>query len=156
MTAAGAVQRERICSLVAASPGLSMRTVAKLLGIGWTACEHHVSHLERQQRVLRRRVGSAWLLFDPNRVPAPACTAAGALADAVNRRVAQAVRAMPGAAQHTLAEHTGRTPSSVCRRLKRLDDAGIVRRVQSGTEVHVFPAPGMDVALAHIEGEVFA
>ncbi len=82
--------------------------------------------------------------YDRSRGAVANKAAAALLRDNRNMRVARLVAAEPGQNQTALAERLGCAPSSVHRRVRRMEKAGILRRDQSLGANRIYPSKDLE------------
>lgn len=141
--------RQRLLHIVRADPGIHVRRLSLLTGMSWNACQYHLRTLESAGALSSRKVGPKVCWYDRRDGAFQNKTAAALLRDRRNLRVARAVSDEPGQSQAHLAKRLGYPPSSVHRRLRRLEAAGLVRRTPTTGAMHVFPTTDLDLMDPH-------
>lgn len=131
--------RQRLLWIVRADPGIHVRRMSLLTGMSWNACQHHLRTLEAAGALVSRKVGSRVCWYDRQQGAFRNKAAAALLRDRHNLRVVRAVSAEPGQSQSDLAHRLGCAPSSVHRRVRRMEQAGLLRRTEATGARHVFP-----------------
>lgn len=139
MTKQGEVVRTVLFQIIRADPGIHVRRLAHVAGIAGSTCEHHVRHLEREDKVRRIRVQGRWRVYAGEDVWASSLESIVLMHDGRNRHILDVVRAQPGLRQDHLSQAAGLPMSTLCRRIRRLERSGLVRRPRSGHERRVFP-----------------
>jgi predicted transcriptional regulator len=142
-------QRQLLATLVQANHGVHVRRAATLLGLDWNTCFHHARRLQASGLILMRRVSGRICLFDPKAGAVSHQVAPLLVRDARNAQMLRLVIATPGINQETLAAAIGLTPSATHRRLVRLADAGLVRRVRQGRSMVLDPTDTLLAAWEH-------
>lgn len=150
-TANGQLRRERLLEVIRADPGIHVRRLARVAGIGWTTCEHHLRCLEQAGKVTRRRVQGRSQVFAAGALAANQFGGAGLLRDRRNACIAAAVIQQPGSAQGLLSAQTGIPASSLCRRLQALSDEGLVERIGQGRGLRVHPTQALRSTMGAVE-----
>ncbi len=135
--------RQRILAVVRADPGVHVRRVSLLTGMSWNACQHHLRSLEAEGTLVHRKVGARVCWYDASGGAFPHKAAAALLHEPRNLRVARAVAERPGQSQSRIAERLGYAASSVHRRVRRLEDAGLLRRSVATGAMRVYPTEGL-------------
>ncbi len=135
--------RSRILALVQAIPGIHVRRLSILTGSSWNACLHHLRVLESEGSVVHRKVGALVCWYDRSKGAVHNKDAAALLGDGRNVQVARLVANEPGQNQNALAERLGCAPSSVHRRVRRMEAAGLLRRDASFGAMRVYPSDGL-------------
>ncbi len=125
--------------MVAADPGVHVRRLAPLVNLSWNCCNSHLRILEREGRVVSRKVDGKLCWFDRETAAVQNKDARCVLRDSGHRAVAQEVLAQPGANQVTLAQSLRLADSSVHRHLARLEREGLIVRMSGGRSRQVFP-----------------
>ncbi|MCA1818771.1 MAG: winged helix-turn-helix transcriptional regulator [Thermoplasmatota archaeon] len=139
-------QRQLLLALVAANPGVHILRAAALLGLNWNTCLHHVRRLEGAGTVTVRKVNGRVCLFDRKAGAASNRIGNLLLRDERNVNLAKLLIGSPGVNQKSLAGHMGVAASVVHYRLVRLEEAGLIQRVNRGREVCVFPTESLEAA----------
>lgn len=118
--------RRAALDYVHANPGATVSDVQGALGLAWGTTVHHLRRLERAGLVAVRRDGGRrghWPLGQAP--PRDGLSAA-------DRAMAGLVKASPGLPQKDLARLSGVGAPAACKRLARLEDAGLVAQVHDG------------------------
>lgn len=111
---------------IAANPGATVREVQAALGLAWGTTVHHLRRLERAGLVAVRRDGGRLGHWPLGQAP-PRDGLSGA-----DRAMAGLVKASPGLPQRDLARLSGIGAPAACKRLARLEAAGLVAQVHDG------------------------
>jgi len=139
-------QRQLIAALVAANPGVHILRAAALLGLNWNTCLHHVRRLEGAGVLTVRKVNGRVCLFDRKAGAASNRIGTLLLRDERNLGLAKLLIESPGVNQKSLAGKLGVAASVAHYRLVRLEEAGLIERVNHGREVCVFPTESLETA----------
>ena len=139
-------QRQLLLALVASNPGVHVLRAAALLGLNWNTCLHHVRRLEGAGLVTVRKVSGRVCLFDRKSGSASSRIGNLLLRDERNMGLARLLIEAPGVNQKSLAGKLGVAASVAHYRLVRLEEAGLIQRVNRGREVCVFPTEAMESA----------
>jgi len=142
----GERQRQLLMALVAANPGVHILRAASLLGLNWNTCLHHVRRLEGSGQVTVRKVSGRVCLFDRSSGSASSRIGNLLLRDERNAGLAKLLIESPGVNQKSLAGKLGVAASVAHYRLVRLEEAGLIQRVNRGREVCVFPTEALESA----------
>lgn len=124
--------RRRLLDLVEARPGVHHNELARALGIGRGALQHHARVLVRHGLLRRIASAAAVCYVLPEHRARPGIEASPLLLGATARRVLHEVRAVPGATTADLAARLGIGRSGLVRHLHRFEAAGLVRRHGDG------------------------
>jgi predicted ArsR family transcriptional regulator len=141
-------QRKLLMALVASNPGVHILRAAALLGLNWNTCLHHVRRLEGAGLVTVRKVNGRVCLFDRRAGASNNRMGAMLLRDERNAAIARLLIQNPGTNQKSLAEALGLAASVVHYRMVRLEEAGLIERVNQGREVSVFATEALEAAYA--------
>lgn len=139
-------QRQLLLALVTANPGVHILRASSLLGLNWNTCLHHVRRLEGTGDLTVRKVNGKVCLFDRRAGSASGRLGSLLLRDERNARLASLLIGTPGINQKALAGKLGVAPSVAHYRLVRLEEAGLVQRVNHGREVCVYPTEALESA----------
>ncbi len=145
--------RERLYALVVADPGIHVRRLAPLVNLSWNCCNSHLRILEREGRLISRKVDGKLCWFDREAAVVRNKNARCVLRDSGHRAVAQEVMAQPGANQVTLAQSLRLADSSIHRHLTRLEREGLVVRMSGGRSRQVFPTERLQALMAGEPGD---
>lgn len=144
----GERQRQLLVALVSSNPGIHILRAASLLGLNWNTCLHHVRRLEGTGRLTVRKVNGRVCLFDRSAGAASHRVGDLMLRDGRNEGLARLLIESPGVNQKSLAGQLGIAASVVHYRLVRLEEAGLVQRVDHGRQVRVFATEALEAAYA--------
>jgi hypothetical protein len=144
----GENQRQLLLAFVGSNPGVHILRASQVLGLNWNTCLHHVRRLEAEGRISTRKVQGRVCLFDRRSGAVAPRIAPVLLRDERNSEIARLLTQSPGLNQRTLADTLGMAASVIHRRLVRMEEAGLVERVQRSREVAVFATEAMHAAYA--------
>ena len=142
----GDTQRELLMAFVGSNPGIHILRASQVLGLNWNTCLHHVRRLEAEGRLSTRKVQGRVCLFDRKAGAVAPRIAPILLRDGRNADIARLLASSPGLNQRALAESLGMAASVIHRRLVRMEEAGLVERVQRSRETAVFATDALHVA----------
>jgi len=138
--------RARILAFVAANPGACLLEVRHAAGLAWGTTHYHVRRLEAAGLLVARPAGGRHRLWCAG--ARPEGLVRGVPADRVGTDLARLVHARPGLAQADLAKASGLGASAVCKRLRKLQDAGLLVATRMGHEVRYAATGELERALA--------
>lgn len=118
-------QRARLLDAIQADPGVHFQELARRLGLGHGALDHHLRKLMDADLVVLRRA-PGYTCYFPKATDRRVMDAAPVLRSGGSRMVLGAVADKPGVSSRDLASHLGLAPSTVSYHLKRLETAGLV------------------------------
>lgn len=146
--------RELLAALVETSPGVHVLRAASLLGLNWNSCLYHARRLERDGRLVLRKVGGRVCLFDVRRGAAATRLAPLALRETRNQGIAKLVLGQPGIQQNHISQRLDLAGSVVHRRLMRMQELGLVDRLATGRTVTVYATESLRSALAEMDEQL--
>lgn len=129
--------RRAALDFIASNPGATLQDVRRGLGLAWGTTVHHLGRLERAGLVAVRHAGGRRCHFPLGQAPPR-----DGLAPA-DRALAALVRDNPGLAQKDLARLAGLQPPAACKRLARLEEAGLVSAQRVGKGRHYLPTAAL-------------
>lgn len=116
----------RIYELVAARPGISIRTLARLTSTTWPNAKYHVLRLESAGLVASRVVGRRRVCYVADDASAEVVEARGILAEPAARALAIHIAEHPGQSLAQIVAETGVSQRAAYHHLKRFMDRGLV------------------------------
>lgn len=132
--------RQRLHALISADPGIHVARIALLAGMSWNTCQYHLRTMEAEGQVLKKKVNGRVCWFDRTRGVLPDKTATCLLRNREYDRIARHILSHPGQSQLDSARGLQMTPSTLHRRVVRLEQAGLVMRRPDHREVRVYPS----------------
>lgn len=118
--------RQRILSLIRATPGISVSDLARRCKLSWLTVHAHVGRLQREGLIASRLVGRRKVLFMLDTFDAARSVGFGLLAEHSCWKVASTIAASPGTDVPSIAMATGLTQRAVYHHLARLIQAHLV------------------------------
>jgi len=131
--------RARMAETIATAPGIHYKELARTVGIGHGAMEHHVAKLEEGGLIVVRRAGG-YTCYYPRGTPPSVMAAAGVLKATGARALLEAIRSSPGCTLRAAARAAGLAPASAAHHLRRLREAGIVEAQARGSALSLHAA----------------
>lgn len=133
--------RTQVMEAIEASPGIHHNDLARVVGRGHSAVEHHVRKLVEARLVEAPMQGGYRCYFPRGRADRNTMAAAGATKARGAREFLAAVTASPGCTAKQAAAAAGIAPATAHHHLKRLQEAGLIegRRGARGA-LALFPA----------------
>lgn len=125
-------RRSLIVELVRNEPGIEIQTVARTLNMGWTKALYHVSRLQQGGHLKVQKILGRTALFVPNPEIASRETSLALFRRPTPRRVHEALKERPDQDQHALANQLGLGRPAVCKSLRLLEQAGLLRKERVG------------------------
>jgi predicted transcriptional regulator len=123
-----------------ANPGACIAQIQEALGTSLSTTRHHLQTLKSNGLVVDVRNGRKRCFFTTSDGMSPkARTAVAALSSSSANRVFQVIRDRPGISQQQLAEALSVSRTSVIFHVRRLQDAGMVRKKQRGRQAVYLP-----------------
>lgn len=135
--------RQRIADFIEANPGAAMNTVRDALETAHGTTVYHLGLLEKRKILISEQDGIRrryWLRDDPAaRDRRPAIL----LSRPAYREIARFVAAHPGVNQSALCKALGMRPPAASKKLRRLQEAGLVDGRQESRRRHYWAAEGL-------------
>ncbi|MBI2077755.1 MAG: hypothetical protein HYT80_05200 [Euryarchaeota archaeon] len=127
--------RDQIVGLVHINPGISAPALQKETGAGWSTVTYHLYVLHRHEILKSVRDGRHRRYFVAGTVPADRRSQLAVLQNPGTRRAFELVSAKPGIGRRVVADCAKWTPAGALWHLRRLEQAGLVRRETRGRSV---------------------
>lgn len=118
--------RRAALDVIHANPGATIQDIQAALGLAWGTTVHHLRRLDRAGLIAVRRDGGRCGHWPLGQAPPR-----DGLSSA-DRAVAALVKSSPGLTQRDIARIVGVGAPAACKRLARLDEAGLVAQVREG------------------------
>lgn len=133
-------RRAAIMAHVRADPGAEVTAVARELEIARGVALHHIKRLRQEGFIRVTRLNGRTALFAADSGHLGNEEAAVLLRRDASRNLYEAIRAQPGIDQSTLADMLDITQQRVSLLLKRMDEAGLVRKDRKAGRLTYYPA----------------
>lgn len=144
-------QRALLLELAKADPGIHVLRAARVLGMNWNTCYHHIRRMAGEGTLAVVKVRGKLCLFDPKGGAVAGRLVHVLLRDARTASLAREVVTSPGLNQQDLAGRLGIAPSAAYRHLGLLQAAGLVERVRQGRQLSIRATPVLRDAWLAIE-----
>lgn len=118
--------RRAALDVIHANPGATIQDIQRALGLAWGTTVHHLRRLDRAGLIAVRRDGARRGHWPLGQAPPR-----DGLSTA-DRAVAALVKSSPGLTQKDIAHIAGVGAPAACKRLGRLEEAGLVAQVREG------------------------
>jgi DNA-binding transcriptional ArsR family regulator len=118
--------RRAALDVIHANPGATIQDIQAALGLAWGTTVHHLRRLDRAGLIAVRRDGARRGHWPLGQAPPR-----DGLSSA-DRAVAALVKSSPGLTQRDIARLAGVGAPAACKRLARLEEAGLVSPVREG------------------------
>lgn len=140
--------RNRVYQAVVHNPGVTLKEIVAVCGIGWGTAVYHLDRLENERLVVSER-NRQFRRFFKNGGPVPNQTRAAfvELKNPTGQRIAEAVRSSPGVCQKELCARIGISPPLAHKYLSRLEAAGLVSAQRDWKLVKYHPTPELEALL---------
>lgn len=132
--------RHRVHDVVVHNPGITIKEVATLCGLGWGTTVYHLERLEGERVLVsqRQRQFRRYFVYGGS-VANDAKTAYGELLAPMARRLAELIQSTPGRCQKELCESLQIRPSLAHKHLSRLMEAGLLSAEREWKLVRYYP-----------------
>jgi len=133
--------RQGIFEAIKADPGMSASALAKHFDISWGTTMYHLEVLEQTRLVSSLREGRYRRYFvNGAELDGASKETVAILCNETTAQVADAVHTTPGATQKEVARAVGLTPQALHWHMRRLVEAGLVRKEREGRVVRHYTA----------------
>lgn len=134
--------RNRIFDAIAQNPGITIKEVTVLCGVGWGTAVYHLKRLESERLVVSERNRQFRRFFkNGGRIVNESKTAFGELKTPLGQRIAETILVAPGSCQKEVCERVGISAPLAHKYLARLLGAGLVEAHREWKTVKYFPTP---------------
>lgn len=147
--------RHRVHEAVANNPGVTIKEVTLLVGIGWGTAVYHLKRLEAERLVVSERNRQFRRYFkNGGGIVNESKAAFSELKNPTSHKIASTLLARPGVCQKDVCASVGISAPLASKYLSRLEDAGLVATQRDWKTVKYFPTPRLEDLLAanKIEG----
>lgn len=137
--------RQRVHGAVEANPGITIKEIVGVCGIGWGTAVYHLKRLEAERLVVSERQRQFRRFYkNGGGIVNDAKAAFGELKNPTSDRIARQVLSRPGACQKDLCEAVGISAPLASKFLGRLAQAGLVAAHREWKTVKYFPTPKLE------------
>jgi len=134
--------RNRVYALVGENPGVTIKEVTEVLGIGWGTAVYHLKRLVEERLVVSERQRQFRRYFkNGGGIVNETKSAFGELKNPTNQRLAEQVMSSPGARQKDLCLAVGISAPLAHKYLSRMVMAGLVSTQREWKSVRYYPTP---------------
>ena len=136
--------RNKVHEAILQNPGITIKEITKVLGIGWGTAIYHLKRLETERLIVSERHRQFRRFFkNGGGIVNEAKTAYSELKNPTTHRLAAALLEHPGAAQKELCEALGISAPLAHKYLSRMEDARLLTRQREWKFVKYFPTAGL-------------
>jgi DNA-binding MarR family transcriptional regulator len=132
--------RNRVHECITTTPGVTIKEITQLLGVGWGTAVYHLARLEQERlivserhRQFRRYYKNGGGIVNDDK------TAFSELKNPMTQRLAAEIASHPGAMQKELCATVGISPSLAHKHLNRLEEAHLLTKQREWKTVKYFP-----------------
>ena len=126
--------RNKIYNLIANSPGLHKREIARELDMSLSTIDYHLHYLERRNILTSRQDGKYRRYFISEKISAEDEKIMSLLRQATPRKIVVFLLQNPRAIHKEICENVRKAPSTISFHIKKLIDAGVIEEISLGKE----------------------
>lgn len=130
--------RRKIYNLIASSPGLHKREIARALNMSLSTIDYHLHYMEKREIVIGKQDGKYKRYFISEKIGAEDKKILSLLRQPTPRRILIFLLENPGAIHKEICKKIKKAPSTISFHLKKLVESGIVEEIHAGKEKKYF------------------
>ncbi len=126
--------RKKIYNLIASSPGLHKREIARELNMSLSTIDYHLHYMEKKDIVISRQDGKYKRYFISEKISAEDKRILSMLRQETPRKIVIFLLENPRAIHKEICKHLKKAPSTISFHIKKLIEAGVIEEIAMGKE----------------------